>query len=78
MFCPYISEFGILALAHFVAVASPGPDFAVVVRQSLTQGRNAALWTSLEIGTGIFLHVTYSLLGIGIIVSQAILVFSII
>ncbi|MDO7639610.1 MAG: LysE family translocator, partial [OM182 bacterium] len=28
-------EFGTIALAHLLAVASPGPDFAIVLRQTL-------------------------------------------
>ncbi len=47
--------------------ASPGPDFAMVVRQSLAHGRRAAIWTSIGIGTAILVHVTYALLGIGIL-----------
>lgn len=61
-------EFSKVAVAHFLAVASPGPDFAIVVRQSLTQGRRAAVWTSIGVGTAILLHVTYSLLGIGLLI----------
>jgi len=73
----YWSEFLLVALAHFVAVASPGPDFAMVLRQSVTFGRRPALWTSLGIGTGIFLHVAYSLLGIGLLVRSSILAFNV-
>ncbi|MBF7072840.1 LysE family transporter [Glaciecola sp. MH2013] len=57
-----------IALIHFFAVASPGPDFAIVLKQALNQGRLAAIFTSLGIGFGILLHVTYSLVGIGIII----------
>ncbi|MEQ3658419.1 MAG: LysE family translocator [Glaciecola sp.] len=57
-----------IALIHFFAVASPGPDFAVVLKQSIQQGRLPALVTSLGIGCGILLHVTYSLVGIGLII----------
>ena len=52
----YWPEFLLVALAHLVAVASPGPDFAMVLRQSITYGRRPAIWTSIGIGTGIFLH----------------------
>lgn len=58
-----------IALLHFVAVASPGPDFAVVLKQSLQKGLTPALWTSLGIGSGILLHVAYSILGISLIIS---------
>lgn len=73
----YWSEFLLVALAHLVAVASPGPDFAMVLRQSITYGRRPAIWTSVGIGTGIFLHVAYSLLGIGLLVRSSVLAFNI-
>lgn len=63
----YWAQFLKVAVAHLLAAASPGPDFAMVVRQSLAHGRRAAVWTSIGIGTAILLHVTYSLLGIGIL-----------
>ncbi len=69
-------EFMTVALVHLLAVASPGPDFAVVVRESVTQGRRIGSWTALGVGCGIFVHVAYSLLGIGLIVSQSIVLFN--
>ncbi|WP_371230685.1 LysE family translocator [Pseudomonas sp. QE6] len=72
----YWTEFLTVAFIHLLAVASPGPDFAVVVRESVTHGRRAGTWTALGVGSAIFLHVTYSLLGIGLIVSQSIVLFN--
>jgi RhtB (resistance to homoserine/threonine) family protein len=63
-------------LVHLLAVASPGPDFAIVVRESVSHGRSAGTWTALGVGTGILVHVTYSLLGIGLIVAQSALLFN--
>lgn len=49
----YLDEFLLIAVAHFFAVASPGPDFAVVLKQSVQQGRRNALWTSAGVGAAI-------------------------
>lgn len=56
--------FTTVTVAHLLAVASPGPDFAIVVRQSLAYGRAAGVWTAAGIGSGIFFHVGYGLFGL--------------
>ena len=61
-------EFAVIALAHLFAVASPGPDFAVVLRQTLSHGTRAGIWTSAGIASGIGLHVTYCLLGVALVI----------
>lgn len=66
----YWSEFLTIALIHLFAVASPGPDFAVVSRYSLSFGRKAGYWVSLGIAAGIIIHVTYSLIGVALIIHQ--------
>ncbi|WP_354625398.1 LysE family translocator [Psychromonas sp. MME2] len=68
---PYLNEFLMVTLIHFLAVISPGPDFAIVVRQSISFGRKTAIMTSLGIGVGISMHVLYTLLGIGLIITQS-------
>lgn len=64
----YWVEFATIAAVHLLAVASPGPDFAIVMKHSISFGRRAAMYTSIGIGLGILIHVAYSLLGIGIII----------
>ena len=44
----YWPEFITVALVHFLAVASPGPDFAVMLRQALCQSRRNALLTAFS------------------------------
>jgi threonine/homoserine/homoserine lactone efflux protein len=67
----YWAEFFTIAIAHLFAVASPGPDFAVVLRQSIAAGTRAGVWTSLGVGTGILLHVAYCLLGVALVLASS-------
>ena len=67
----YWAEFFTIAIVHFFAVASPGPDFAVVIRQSVRGGARSGVWTSLGVGSAILLHVSYCLLGVAFLLSQS-------
>lgn len=64
-------EFLTVALFHLLAVISPGPDFAVVVKQSVSQGRKVGIFTAFGVGTAILIHVSYSLLGIGLLIRNS-------
>ena len=74
----YINEFLILATALFVALLAPGPDFAMILKQSITYGKRASIVSSIGIGLGISVHVIYTILGIGLIISKSIVLFTII
>lgn len=73
-----MTAFLTIAAIHLLAVMSPGPDFAMVLQKSLTRSRATALWTCLGIALGISVHVTYCLLGIGLVISQSIVLFSVV
>ena len=62
-------EFLTVASLHLFAVASPGPDFALVIRQCFRYGKRSAIWTSLGISVGILFHVSLSLIGLGLIIT---------
>jgi RhtB (resistance to homoserine/threonine) family protein len=74
----YSHEFLLVIFAMLLAVASPGPDFAMVLKQSITYGQKSSIFTSIGIGLGIGVHVIYTLLGIGLIISKSIILFNII
>ncbi|MCP4989006.1 MAG: LysE family translocator [Colwellia sp.] len=65
-----LEQFLLIAMVHFFAVASPGPDFALILKQSIGYNRRVALYTSLGIAAGIIVHVTYSLVGIGLLIAS--------
>ena len=67
----YWLEFITIAIAHLLAVASPGPDFTVVLKQSVTGGTRQGILTSLGVGAGILIHVSYCLLGMSILFAQS-------
>lgn len=72
-------------LADLVSVAgltvlimiSPGPDFALVARNTVVGGKSAGGWTSAGILTGNLVHVTYCLAGIGWIIATSIVAFTV-
>lgn len=70
-------EFITIAGVHLIAVASPGPDFAIVLKQVLNQGRRAAIWSSIGIGVGIMLHVVYSILGLSLLIKNTPMLYNI-
>jgi len=73
---PWLEFLGLM-LAFGINVIIPGADFAMVLRQSIAHGRRAALMTSAGIATAILVHGAYTLLGVGVIVAQSILLFDI-
>ena len=70
-----MSIFLTVAILHFFAVASPGPDFILVTSLCMRYGRKVALWTSLGIALGILFHVALSLTGLTILIQNEPLIF---
>ena len=56
------------ALAHLIALTSPGPDTAVVLRQVSLYGRKEGYKTSIGIGIGIYIHCVLAVSGISLII----------
>jgi len=56
------------ALAHLLAVMSPGPDTAIIFHQSFTKGRVQGILTALGIGFGIFIHCFFAISGISLLI----------
>ncbi len=65
-----LEQFLLLAGAHLLAVASPGPDFAVVSRHAIAFGRNTGMEVALGVGTGILVHMLYTWAGVALLLKQ--------
>jgi len=61
-----------------MALASPGPDFVIAVRNSITFSRTAGILTAIGFAAGVGVHVTYTLLGLAAIIAQSVFLFSLI
>lgn len=67
----------IVAGLTVLILISPGPDLALVLRNTFIGGRVAGLQTSLGILSGNLVHISYCVAGIGWLISQSIVAFSI-
>ena len=55
------------AIAHLVAVTSPGPDTALIIRQVARKGRLSGYYAALGIGVGVFIHSVLASSGISLL-----------
>jgi RhtB (resistance to homoserine/threonine) family protein len=74
----FLSTYLIILSVTFIAMASPGPDFLITLRNALGVGRASGIATAIGIGCAIFVHVAYSVVGIAVLISQSIIIFNII
>lgn len=73
---PYWADFLKIASIHLIAVMSPGPDLVMILRNTLAYSRRSGICAALGTSSGILVHVTYTLLGVGILIKEAPLVFN--
>jgi RhtB (resistance to homoserine/threonine) family protein len=56
----------------------PGPDFAMVTKNTIAHSRRAGFFTSLGIGCAVLVHMSYCLLGLAIVISRSLLLFNLV
>lgn len=54
-----------------LGLLSPGPDFAVVIAQSLSGGRLCGIRTALGIAFGLCFHISFCVLGLSFVLEQS-------
>lgn len=67
-----------IAIITLLGAMLPGPDFAIVVRNSLFHSRKSGFFTSLGISTAILVHMTYCILGLAVVILHSIVLFNLI
>jgi RhtB (resistance to homoserine/threonine) family protein len=60
-----------------LVMVTPGPDMVLVLRNTLVGGRRAGSHTAMGILSGNLIHITYCILGVGLLISQSIVAFSV-
>ncbi|GAA4921085.1 LysE family transporter [Streptomyces coeruleoprunus] len=58
-----------VAVITVLAVISPGADFAMTVRNSYLYGRLTGLLAATGVAAGVLVHVTYTMLGVGLLIA---------
>jgi threonine/homoserine/homoserine lactone efflux protein len=67
----FLAETGAYAAIVAVAVAVPGPDFAIVVRNAVRHGTAPGLATVLGIAAGTFVHVAAAAAGLTVLLAAS-------
>jgi RhtB (resistance to homoserine/threonine) family protein len=71
-----ITGFLTIGILQALAVISPGPDFALVVKNTLNYSRRIGILTALGITSGVLFHLSYCLLGLAFIISKSLWLFN--
>jgi threonine/homoserine/homoserine lactone efflux protein len=59
-----VNEIIAIAIITLLAVISPGADFALVSRNSYLYGRKQGIYTAYGIACAVWIHISYSVLGL--------------
>ncbi|MGW0736910.1 LysE family translocator [Streptomyces sp. NPDC002851] len=73
-----MTELLAVAAITILAVISPGADFAMIVRNSYLYGRTTGLLAATGVAAGVLVHVTYTMLGVGLLIASSTTLFTII
>jgi len=73
-----LSEWLTVFIIGLFVILTPGPNMAVVVRNSLAHSRRAGVYTAAGLALGNLVHISYCLVGIGVLISRSILLFNLI
>lgn len=67
-----------VAVVSWLGALSPGPDFFIVVRNSLSYSRKIGFYTTFGVCLGLLIHLFYTLIGIGVLIAESALIYNMI
>ncbi|AIR98205.1 LysE family translocator [Streptomyces glaucescens] len=73
-----MTEMLAVATITVLAVIAPGADFAMIVRNSYLHGRRTGLLGALGVAAGVLVHVTYTMLGVGLLIASSAFLFTVV
>ena len=72
---------GVMLISAYVvfilALMSPGPDFAITVRNSVRHGRACGVATALGIALANLVHISYVTIGLGALIARSLIAFTV-
>ncbi|MEV5317328.1 LysE family transporter [Streptomyces sp. NPDC052687] len=73
-----MTEILAVAVITVLAVIAPGADFAMIVRNSYLYGRRTGLLGAVGVAAGVLVHVTYTMLGVGLLIASSTFLFTVV
>ncbi|MFJ5773170.1 LysE family translocator [Streptomyces sp. NPDC093094] len=73
-----MTEILAVAVITVLAVVAPGADFAMIVRNSYLHGRRTGLFAAAGVAAGVLVHVTYTMLGVGLLIASSTFLFTVV
>ena len=71
----YLQSFLILALAHFLALISPGVDFFIIINTTIKNGKKTGIIVAFGIAIANLVYIVLALFGI-IIIKENLFIFN--
>ncbi len=71
-----LTQFSTIGLLMLLTAMLPGPDFALVTKNTVAHSRIAGFFTSFGISCAVIVHMTYCLLGFAVVISESLWLFS--
>lgn len=73
-----LAQFFTIGILMLFSAMLPGPDVALVIKNTLLHSRKSGIFTSFGIVSGVVIHLSYCALGLAIVISHSLFLFGMI